>query len=57
MRRKRVGSAADAGGELPAVGAEIAGVVEAGVLFGNGHAADAAGTGDKIASGILERPI
>ncbi len=50
-------SADDAGGELPAVGAEIAGVMEAGVLIENRDATDTAGSGDEVASGVLERPV
>ncbi len=48
-------SASDAGGELPTVGAEVAGVVEASVLLDNRHPTDAAGTGDEITRGVLER--
>ena len=47
----------NAGGELPATGAEVAGVVKASVLLGNRHTTDAAGSCDEIPGGILERPI
>ena len=49
--------AGDAGRELPAIGAEIAGVMEASILFENGETTDAAGPGDEVAGGVLERPV
>jgi len=50
-------SADDAGGELPTVGTEIAGVMEAGVLLENGDTTDAAGSSDEISGRILKRSV
>lgn len=47
----------DAGGELPTVGTEIAGVMEAGVLLENGDTTDAAGSSDEISGCILKRSV
>jgi hypothetical protein len=49
--------AEDAGRELPAVGAEIAGVMEASILLENGETTDAADPGDEVAGGVLEGPV
>ena len=47
----------DAGRVLPAVGTEIASIMEAGVLLENRHTTHTAGPGDEVARGVLERPV
>lgn len=47
----------DAGRVLPAIGAEIAGIMETGVLLENRHATHTAVPGDEVACGVLERPV
>jgi hypothetical protein len=51
---ERGGSTPEATGELPAVGTEVAGRVEPGILFADDDVANTAGVSDEVARSLLE---
>ena len=53
----RAPSPLETAGELPAVRAEVPGVVKPGVLFADDDPANAAHTGNEVARSFLKRPF